>query len=627
MRKILLLIVILSIFLSSCSFITTTEESTTLEFITTTEETTTTLETLSLEEIEQTINTEFSYIENILLLEIADDYILPDVSNSLITIEYLQDATVLPNKIFLYTPNISDTQSVLTIKLTYEGITLSRDYYINMVENESLYYANLKATTFAEIDFILDEEIPNEIESDLKLPEIDIDGVDITYSFNTSYVYNGYFVFPFPEENTPLNLTANIVFMGEEVTKNFAITMKGINNLKNVPKIYIDTVNQDAVDSKEEYVRATFSMTVYDNNNQPFQLLNNLQMQIRARGNSTFYMPKLSYKMKFDNKTSLIFNYQEKDWVLLANFSDQTLIRNYLANQLSEDMNMEFSPKAEFVDVFLNGQLLGNYMLTDQVEVTNDRVDIEEHSTDIDTGYLIEMDKRQLEEYRDGVEGIDYFILYGYPYTIKSPQTDSIYYSQEQYWFIEDYLNTVHLTLMNQNDYSNLIVESTFIDWFIIEEVFQNVDSGYSSVYMYKDKGEKLKMGPIWDFDLSLGNPGHLGDDLRQPTGWYTSLEFKNIWYHYLMQYPSFRENLKTRWNELYNHQIQDLLNNVYPTANAIAKSRYVNFVIWDVIGSWQDWYTAPEIFEADTYQKQLEFLYNYLYIRIEWLNQEINKF
>ena len=631
MKKIFLLVILISVFLNGCvlSNLTTnnTTDLTTLPN-TTTETNVSTNTTLSLDDIENIIDNEFLYLDSILPNEISDDYILPSTNNSIITIEYLQDENIVNNNTFIYTPNLTDTQSILKVNLTYAGITLTKSYNVTMVENEELYYQYLKDSTFLSINNQLDEIIPEEIESDFEIPVIDIDGVDINYTFDTSYVYNNYLIFPFPENDTTLNLSVDITFMGSMITRDYAINMKGLSTLKEVTKIYINTIDQQAVESKEEYIRGTFNMVVYDSNNQPLNLLNNLPLQIRSRGNSTFYMPKLSYKMKFDNKTSLVFNHQEYDWVLLANFADQTFIRNYLANSFSESLNMEFSPCSEFVDLYLNGEFLGNYMLTDQVEVTNDRVNIEEHSYDLDTGYLIEMDKRQLEDnLRDGIEGIDYFILYGYPYMIKSPQTDSIYYSKQQYYYIEDYLNTVHLTLMNQNDYSGLIVESTFIDWFIVQEVFQNVDSGYSSVYMYKDKGGLLKMGPIWDFDLSLGNPGHLGADLRQPEGWYTPLWFKNIWYFYLMRYPDFKENLKTRWNEIYDYQIKDLIDSVYPSANAISKSRYENFQRWDIIGTWQDWYTAPEILEADTYQKQLEFLYNYLEIRVEWLNEEINKF
>jgi len=88
---------------------------------------------------------------------------------------------------------------------------------------------------------------------------------------------------------------------------------------------------------------------------------------------------------------------------------------------------------------------------------------------------------------------------------------------------------------MNHQEYDTLIDEASFIDWFIVEELFKNVDVGYSSVYYYKDKGGLLKMGPVWDFDLSTSNPGHLQDDLRGPEGWYTSLQYKNIWFYYFI--------------------------------------------------------------------------------------------
>ena len=181
--------------------------------------------------------------------------------------------------------------------------------------------------------------------------------------------------------------------------------------------------------------------------------------------------------------------------------------------------------------------------------------------------------------------------------------------------------------LKNQRDYSNLIDEESFIDWFIVEELFKNVDSGFSSVYLAKDKGGKLEMGPVWDFDLSTINPGHLSDDLRGPEGWYTSRSDKNTWYYYLMQYPTFREHLKERWNEIYNNQVQELIQSVYPTADSITKSRYLNFQVWNIIGINYEWYTSTEVYNAKTYEAQVKLLYDFLYDRSIWMNEAINDF
>ena len=210
---------------------------------------------------------------------------------------------------------------------------------------------------------------------------------------------------------------------------------------------------------------------------------------------------------------------------------------------------------------------------------------------------------------------------------IKSPQEEDQHYSITQKEYINDYFNNLFYTLINGEDYNALIDEASFIDWFIVNEVFKNVDSGYSSVYYYKDKGGKLFMGPVWDFDLSTGNPGHLQDELRGPEGWYTSRSDKNQIFELLMMYPSFRENLKIRWNEMYESSIITLLDEVFVISDSITYSRVQNFQLWDVIGTNEDWYTAPEILEIETYDEQVWFLHDYLKTRIRWLHLEINNF
>lgn len=621
MKKHILLLVVLSLFLVSCDFLATTPKTT----ITTTSQTTTQTTTFltTTENKQAVLEAEFDYLSAFIPAQITEDFLLPELENHQIDVVYYQDEKIVET-VFDYVARLEPVISLLKIELSYQGLTLFRIYEIELIENESEYYAMLKADTFNEVIKVLDESIPQVIGHDMLIPNIDIEGVNVTFTVDHSEIYRGYFIFTFPETETLFNLDCRITFMNTTFEKRYTIKMKALDDLYQIPQIHIQTLEQVDVTDKESYVDANLSLSAFTSDNHPIPLLDNVPMQIRARGNSTLWMPKKSYRIKLENKSTMLFNHSENDWVLLANFADQTLIRTYLAHRLSEDMAMAFSPAAAFVDVYLNGEYQGNYMLTDQIEVTNDRVDIEEHSSEMDTGYLIEMDKR-MYDFPEGVLGHDYFFVYGVPYVIKSPKTDSMYYNQAQFNYIESYIATVHTTLMNQQDYNHLIDVDTFVDWFIIMELFKNVDSGYSSVFMYKDKGGLLKMGPIWDFDLSTGNPGHLQADLRQPEGWYTSLDFKNIWFYYLMQYDDFKMRLKTRWNELYGVEIQALMDRIYPTANAMAKSRYLNFETWDIIGSWSDWYTAPEILERDTYSEQLAFLYDYLDIRRRWMNEAVN--
>ncbi|MBU1145270.1 MAG: CotH kinase family protein [Firmicutes bacterium] len=572
------------------------------------------------------LQNEYTYLESFLPNVIIENFLLPSPQNQEIETIYYLDDYLITDSTVTYTKYALDTETILSIELSINDYSLTKSYSITMLRDPLLYEQYQIDSSFSEIINLLKIALPDEINSDFTLPIIQYDDAIISYTTSESRIFNNRYIFPFPVNNTDLIITARIQYLNETKTSDFIVEMKGLNSLPQIPIIYITTENNNPITSKEDYIDGVFSMVTYDEDKNETVLLMNQNIQIRGRGNSTFYMPKLSFRIKFENKTSLLFDYEESDWVLLANFTDQTLIRNYLANSLSNSMNMEFTPSSAFADVYLNNEYIGNYMISDQIEVSNDRVNIEEHSSELDTGYLVEMDKRLLE-FPEGVEGIDYFILFGIPYAIKSPKTDSINYSTNQLYFIEDYIMQVHLTLQNHQDYSNLIDESSFIDWFIIEELFKNVDSGYSSVYMYKDTGEKLKMGPIWDFDLSTSNPGHLEDALRVPEGWYTSLSFKNIWYYYLMQYDEFQLHLKERWNELYSNQIQELIASVYPVSDLMSKSRYLNFQRWNIIGVNEDWYTSTEVLAASTYEEQVKILYDYLYIRSIWLNEEINKF
>lgn len=623
MKKLIsLVLLVLATSFLSCSLVTPTTlpVETTIPTITTTTATTT-------ESVEQKIQNEFTFLESFIPDEITQDFNLPNPQNTDIVVRYFQDGELLEENLFFYVPGLTETINQLTIELTLNGTTQTMVFPIYIVENETLYNQMIIEQTFTEIDALLDELIPEEMVSDIPVPNIEYEGVYIDIDTEDLDIFNHQYIFPYPSEDTLITLTSTIRFKGITKINHYDIMLRGFDNLPQIPQIHITTVYNEEITSNEDYVNASLSLVAFDQNQTSIPLLSNRNVRIRLRGNSTLHMPKKSFKLKFENKTSMLFDYQEYDWVLLANFSDQTLIRNTLANNLSASLNMDFTPSSAFVDVYLNEEFLGNYLLTDQIEVTNDRVDIEEHSYDTDTGFLLEMDKRLLDPYEEGIAGVDFLLIFGYPYALKTPKTDSIYFSRDQFYFIEDYIAQVHTKFMNQQDYSSLIDERSFIDWFIVQEVFQNVDSGFSSVFMHKDKGGVLKMGPIWDFDLSTGNPGHLSDDLRQPEGWYTSLQYKNIWYYYLMQNDGFRAHLKSRWLEIYDHQIQDLIESIYPIANSISKSRYENFIRWDVIGSWEDWYTAPEVLAADTYQKQVQFLYDFLRTRTIWLNEEISDF
>lgn len=624
----LLSLLTLFIFLTGCenflSFTTTSSntQTTTQSDTTSSSETTTDYRNIVIEDEYDSLAQELPYA-------LTEDLQLPTPTNPSVSVRYLVNGNPVINNILPFQKLAYDFELKLSILLTHDNLEIEKEFIIIQIRDEGLYNQAQIDLVFESVYSTLQDAFPKTIVSDFTLPTIEAENVKIEYSVPENYqIYNNRFLFTFPEGQTSVDINAKVTYQKQTKYYPISVTMLAFNELPKIPELHITTTNNIPVTSKDVYVSARLTLKMYDENLVETTPISNASLEIRTRGNSTSVMPKLPYKLKFTTKTALLSDYAQKDWVLLANYTDHTLVRNYLSYNLAHDIGMEFAPSAQFVDVYLNGVFQGNYMLTDQIEVSPNRVNIEEGSSSLDTGYLVEFDNRLYDypEYlRDSLE--NYFQLYGIFFVIKSPSRDDSFYSKNQYYFIEDYFNTVYNTLKNRGNYSHLIDESSFIDWFIVEELFKNVDSGYSSVYYYKDKGGLLKMGPVWDFDLSTGNQGHADAYSRGPEGWYTSLEYKNVFFYYLMKYPGFKENLKTRWNELYESEIKTLLDKIYPAADSIAKSRFQNFMTWDVIGKNQDWYTAPEIYDIKTYEGQVYFLYHYLEVRMEWLNNEINQF
>lgn len=591
----------------------------------TTQTTGTTASTQTTGSVSVVLQEEMTRIRNLIPISTNSDLTLPVPTVPGLTVVYSADGIELSGNVLPYDFPEADHSVELSIILSMEGQTHSATCSVMMVYDADLFAAHQTDMAFELVDERLRAGIPETVKTDITLPTVPDVGVEVVFSTDVSYVYEGRLVFDFPISDLEVELEASVTIGQTTRSFTYGLVMKGLASLQRIPEIYIETAGHAPIVSKEEYVSATFSMVTYDENNVPTEVMTAKSIGIRGRGNSTFFMPKMPYRIKFSEKTALLGDYAEKSWVLLANYSDQTLIRNYLAYDFAHDLGMDFAPGVMFADLFLNGEYVGNYMITDQVEVTKNRVNVQKDSTETDTGFLVELDQKIID-YPEGVEGLDWFVVEGYHFMVKEPASDEDYRTAAQFAYIEDYFGTLFSILRDGEDYSGMIDVDTFIDWFIVNEVFKNVDSGYSSVYFYKDAGGLLKMGPVWDFDLSAGNQqSGLVWELRQPTGWYTARWDKNRIFYYLFEYESFRTALRDRWIQLYDSgTIPGLLGKIYPTADSITYSRYLNFLRWDVIGKNNEWYTNPEVLAADSYPKQLELLYDYLQTRIAWLDDYV---
>lgn len=181
--------------------------------------------------------------------------------------------------------------------------------------------------------------------------------------------------------------------------------------LTDLPTVYVETENAQDITSKENYLHCTFIMVDGDCTTR----IENTQ--IRGRGNSSWWnSDKKSYRVKFEKKQHLLGEEfaDAKNWTLLANHGDKTMIRNALTYQLGRFIGMKFCPAAKFIDLYLNGKYRGTYQISDQVQVHKKRVEV-----DGDNGWLLEVANENSKE--------DPYITstrYGIMYNLKNPQDE-----------------------------------------------------------------------------------------------------------------------------------------------------------------------------------------------------------
>lgn len=318
---------------------------------------------------------------------------------------------------------------------------------------------------------------------------------------------------------------------------------------------------------------------------------------IKGHGNFTWTLDKKSYQLKFDKKTAVLGMLPGKTWILIANRADPSLMRNRTTLELARKFGMYGTPDSRFVDLVVGGHDLGSYLLTDKVTVTKfDATKPDSHVALTNTqGVLVEMDSH-----------------YGAadPFHFTTARSKSIFTLKDSYvgfkndpgvvldadtqagWNnVQSTINTLEgLLYAPSPDWariSALIDVDSFIKYYFVSEFVENPDVASSSVFFYKDgPTDKLHAGPVWDYDISLGNyatanrGGNPTEDYVKnelltvrgngPFDWWTQL-FRNQ--AFAAQANATYETLKTSVNgvpaKIDGYQAQ------------LLKSAAHNFVVW----------------------------------------------
>lgn len=371
-----------------------------------------------------------------------------------------------------------------------------------------------------------------------------------------------------------------------------------------IPTVSILTDGKEEITSTSEYLNCVVSI----GNANEIYCFENEGAKIRGRGNTTWEYEKKPYRLKFDTKIDLFGNGKAKDWVLLTNYSDLSLSRNFLAQSVTSLFGtINSCCSVQFVELYVNEEYLGVYLICEQIEVEKSRIEITK-SVDVDTGYLIELDNR-----KDG----RYFKIGSTPYVIKSPSTDSSAYTDEHEEFIKSYLTECFIAI-GGNDYDkicSLIDVESFAESYIVYELFNGVDVGYSSFFMYKDAGGKLHAGSPWDFDRSLGIVGHSKGAKPYDALW---AKEQNTWFYWLLRHEEFNSLVGEKLTE-YAPKIKEKLNECYEYLYKNREAFEKNFEKWDILGTFV-WPNDDELTTLNTWDLQVEYTRNYLNNSLDFL-------
>lgn len=310
---------------------------------------------------------------------------------------------------------------------------------------------------------------------------------------------------------------------------------------------------------------------------------------------------------------------EAKKWVLLANVCDQSLLRNYVAFTFARSLDkIAFAPASISVEVYLNGEYRGVYLLAEEISVNTNRVAVDEKNTEksVDIGYFFEMSFNAGGTTVSAADRV---------FQVHNNLSKDGILCGKQLGYITDYIQQCWdaVKVGKRDIIESLMDINSLIDTYLVEEVTKNLDVGYDSFYLYKDRGGKLCFGPLWDFNLSLGNAN---EGCEYYTNLYAAVNLKgqsNQLYYTTMDFKWFRTLVLQKWDNI-KDRLNALPTLVDDTALTYYNSFCRNFEKWQIFGTSQNRETSL-ITSLKSYMEHYKYLTGWIKNRITCIDDYIH--
>ena len=369
----------------------------------------------------------------------------------------------------------------------------------------------------------------------------------------------------------------------------------------NLPRFVIET--EDFAQIRDRETKIPAKLQIYGKDAPESDVL---ELTIKGRGNSSFTgMPKPGYKIKFEKKQGLLGMPKDKEWALIGNSADKTLLKNFITYKLADWLGDEYTPRSQFVELYLNRQYQGVYQLVETVKVSEHRVNIPQS----DSSFLLERGPTE--------HGDEHFVVteQGTKFEIKSPKepTDS---STAQ---IKKALSQFENFLKSSNpkgEITDYIDFEDYLRYYWIQEISKNMDGAFRrSIFLTWQKGDVIRLGPVWDFDVAYGN--WEVDSLRTATDWYIR---PSGWNGLIFKREKLWQEAARYWKE-HRDFLATLPDSIRKYAKELAPATKNEFKRWPVLENTENW-TYKEAY--DSYDEAIDSLNSWINQRMDWIDNHL---
>lgn len=448
-----------------------------------------------------------------------------------------------------------------------------------------------------EVKDIMDQWIPSVITHDTVFPEIV--GTTVEYTINGKIVEDlKTFERPLYDQDVILEVTV----YGNDTTRTLSYDTMLLSDYspRHGYQLYLDSFDMSAL--SRENLQPNAVVLRQDN-----EILLESSIQLRGRGNSSFFtFEKKSLKIEFESNIEWM-GLRGDSFNLLAMHSDKSFMRDALAHMASKMLGLEITQAFRYVELYNGTSYIGLYLLVE--DRTYIKVDDNEDTLD----FAVEVDERiRWEGFL-----VPHIMVENRPHSIKRPFNPTNIQSSD----IQSYLqNTIDMIQLGQTP--AYVDVTNWMQFLFIHELFKNVDAWALSIFLYQDQTEILKMGPVWDFDLSVANADYVSETYYNEEGFYLLNHPNATWFKDTMQLTSFNREFKTVVQTFYIEHLSTFKTIMDTLADSLIPYAQKNFYTYDILNTYI--WPNPTFLYNITYNEQTAFVKNFLFNRAAWMNEEV---